>query len=93
MDLPASAGVVLRHGSHYFFLRRSERSRHWPLYWGFPGGKIEEHEKEWDTAKRELLEETGVHIEPIDVVSQIRIRTRFIDGDKDFTLFLCQTWL
>jgi hypothetical protein len=40
----------LKHGSHYYFLRRSEKSRHWPLYWGFPGGKMEIKETLFEAA-------------------------------------------
>ncbi|GAB0175310.1 MAG: hypothetical protein HHAS10_11890 [Candidatus Altimarinota bacterium] len=91
--LPTSAGVVLKHGSHYYFLRRSERSKHWPLYWGFPGGKKEEGESLFQTAQRELLEETGVHIDDIDIQGSIIIHARYIDGERNFVLYLCNSWI
>ncbi|MDR1696471.1 MAG: NUDIX domain-containing protein [Endomicrobium sp.] len=44
-------------GEPLFLLVRSKRSGNW----GFPKGHIEEGEKEIDTAKREISEETGIN--------------------------------
>lgn len=41
-----------------FLLIKNKRSNHW----GFPKGHIEKGETEEDTAKREVLEEAGIHI-------------------------------
>jgi 8-oxo-dGTP diphosphatase len=38
-----------------------------PRYWKFPGGRGEAHETPAETASRELMEETGVQIEPKDL--------------------------
>ncbi len=35
-------------------------------HWGFPKGHMEEGESEFETAKREILEETGLEVEFID---------------------------
>ncbi len=45
-------------GEKRFLLIKNKRSNHW----GFPKGHVEKGETEEDTAKREVLEETGLHI-------------------------------
>lgn len=52
--------VVFRmiNGERRFLLIKNKRSCHW----GFPKGHIEAGETDEDTAKREVLEETGIHI-------------------------------
>ena len=57
--------------------------------WGFPKGHMERGETEHDTARREVLEETGLHIEFIPgfrSVSRYRISSGKID--KRVTIFL-----
>lgn len=48
--------------------KRSKNEGHLPGYWAVPGGKVEHSENELDilqkTATQEVLEETGVAIEP-----------------------------
>lgn len=55
--LPAAAHMVLCHGSHVLLLRRSRDIDTWPLYWAFPGGKIEDGELFRECAFREASEE------------------------------------
>ncbi len=52
--------VVFRfiNGERRFLLIKNKRSCHW----GFPKGHVEKGETDEDTAKREVLEETGIHI-------------------------------
>ncbi len=45
-------------GEKRFLLIKNKRSNHW----GFPKGHIEQGETEEETAKREVLEESGIHI-------------------------------
>jgi 8-oxo-dGTP diphosphatase len=92
MSFPEFAWVILRHGSHFFFIQRSVHSRHWPLHWGFPGGKREDDEDIFRAAQREIQEETGVEIDEKDIVSQITISANYIDGERRNTLFLFDTW-
>ncbi len=92
MSFPEFAWVILRHGSHFFLIQRSGDSRHWPHYWGFPGGKKEESEDIFITAKRELLEEVGVNIEKTNIVTEIVIHAQYIDGERKNTLFLFENW-
>lgn len=70
----AGAIIIRREGKHTYFLlleypRVSDSS---DTYWDLPKGHIEKGEKEIDTAKREVLEETGLN----DVV--------IIDGFKEW---------
>lgn len=56
-----SCGAVVSrviNGHRRYLLIKNRRSAHW----GFPKGHVERGETEVDTAKREVLEETGIHI-------------------------------
>lgn len=92
MLLPAFSGVVLRHGSHFLLIQRQSNAKYWPLYWGFPGGKVEENESPLDAAIRETMEEIGVWISPESIISQIEINAKYIDGDRKNILFLMEVW-
>lgn len=92
MSFPEFAWVILRHGSHFLLIQRSGHSRHWPHYWGFPGGKKEADEDLFTAARRELQEEIGVNIKKSDIISTICIDAHYIDGDRRNTLFLFDVW-
>ncbi len=92
MPLPAFAWVVLRHGSYYLFLERSEKSKHWPLHWTIPWGKIEIWEDPLDCAIRETLEEVGVRVHREKILQSIEIIADYIDGEKRIYLYLTDTW-
>lgn len=49
-------------GEKRFLLIKNKRSANW----GFPKGHIEDGETDEDTARREVLEETGIHIKIVD---------------------------
>ena len=58
----SSCGAIvyrIKNGERLFLLIRNKRSAHW----GFPKGHIEPGETDEETAMREVLEETGLHIE------------------------------
>ncbi len=74
MSLPFFAGIILRYGSHFLFIQRGEKSKHWPLYWGFPGGKIELGESPLDAAIREVQEEIGITVKEEDIIGSIIIK-------------------
>lgn len=81
--------VVFRkiNGENRFLLIKNRRSNHW----GFPKGHMEKGETREETAKREVLEETGIHINIIDGFckeSQYKIGTRI---EKRVEVFLGST--
>ena len=74
-------------GETRFLLIKNKRSTNW----GFPKGHIEKGETEEDTARREVLEETGIHIDILDGFkdkSEYSIQGRI---EKSVSLFLATT--
>lgn len=57
--------VFKNDGGEYFFCLVKHRAGHW----GFPKGHPDVDESEEETAKRELLEETGINTVDISVES------------------------
>ncbi len=81
--------VVFRdiRGEVRFLLIKNKRSAHW----GFPKGHIEENETKEETALREVLEETGIHlniIEGYESVSKYKIKNRI---EKQVSIFVGTT--
>ncbi|MBE6791627.1 MAG: NUDIX domain-containing protein [Clostridia bacterium] len=81
--------VVYRriNGEYRFLLIKNRRSNHW----GFPKGHMEKGETREQTAKREVLEETGIHINIIEGFckdSQYKIGSRI---EKRVEVFLGST--
>ena len=70
-----------------FLLIRNKRS----TYWGFPKGHMERDETKEDTARREVLEETGLHI---TIIPHFSAKSEYtIQGkvEKAVTIFLAST--
>jgi 8-oxo-dGTP diphosphatase len=68
--IPAVIAVVV-HGDQTLLVRRANPPD--AGLWGFPGGKIEFGETVKAAATRELLEETGVQAEALDVITSLDI--------------------
>lgn len=54
--------AIIRINNKILVAQRSEKMK-LPLKWEFPGGKLEENEKEIDCIKREIKEEINIEIE------------------------------
>lgn len=52
-----SIGAVIVNPQHEVLIMYSAKNK----YWEFPKGKVERGERELDTLKREIWEETGIH--------------------------------
>ena len=81
--------VVYRiiNGKVRYLLIKNKRSAHW----GFPKGHMEQSETPEETAKREVLEETGIHI---DIIPQFFLKSEYvIQGrvEKSVTIFIAGT--
>jgi mutator protein MutT len=51
--------------------RRAEGMREHSGQWALPGGRIDAGETPAETARRELREEVGIHVEPEDVLGEL----------------------
>lgn len=85
----SSGAIIYRDicGSTRYLLIKNKRSAHW----GFPKGHIEKGETKYDTARREVLEETGIHIKihlGFEGVSEYKIKNKV---DKKVSLFVGTT--
>ena len=85
----SSGAVVYREigDSVRFLLIKNKRSAHW----GFPKGHLEQGETNIDAAKREVLEETGIHInlhDGFESVSKYKVRGKI---DKQVSIFVGTT--
>jgi len=65
----SSVGVVVWNGLEVLLVRR----RNPPLagYWSIPGGRQELGESVFEAAAREVLEETGLKVEPVRVITVV----------------------
>ena len=81
--------VVFRtiNGEIRYLLIKNKRSAHW----GFPKGHIEKDETAQQTAMREVLEETGIHI---DIIPDFSLKSEYtIQGkvEKSVIIFMART--
>ncbi|MCB8943090.1 MAG: NUDIX domain-containing protein [Ardenticatenaceae bacterium] len=78
--MPSGVGFVQNEAGHVLLQRRGDNGR-----WGLPGGAMELGERIDQTVINEVLEETGLHVEPVHVVgvySDGRFRITYPHGDK-----------
>ena len=86
----SSAGAVIYkkiNNTINFLLIKNKRSAHW----GFPKGHLEMGETRADAARREVLEETGVHVNihiGFEAVSKYKIKDKI---DKKVSIFVGTT--
>jgi 8-oxo-dGTP pyrophosphatase MutT (NUDIX family) len=72
---------------------RGDDALHDPGRWGYPGGDLEDGEDFVTAAVRELEEETGLVVDPVDLQSlgQHRFRSESCGEDDEFELFAVRT--
>ena len=71
--VPAASVIVLRDGPlEVLLLRRNEKSSFVPNAWVFPGGTANPDEDMRVTAARETLEESGLTVDPAELVATSR---------------------
>lgn len=62
------ATVICEHEGHILFVRKA-RSK-----WALPGGKVEAHERPVGAAERELEEETGLNVDGLLYLQELKAR-------------------
>ena len=67
------AACYLEFDNKYLFLKRSSDDLEGDR-WGMPAGTIEAHETPQDGVLREVMEETGIHIQKSTKVGQLYVR-------------------
>lgn len=72
------AGVVATSGDLVLLVR--EPYDEGELHWGIPSGRVEENESFAEGATRELFEETGLMVSPIDLEEISRVDLRMPGG-------------
>ena len=55
-----SCGIVLFNSDEFLLIQHPTKSNGDEGHWDFPKGHVEDNETELETAKRELIEETGI---------------------------------
>ena len=82
-----SAGVLIHHmGRMLVVLDRVNAP-----YWNLPKGKMEEGETAWDTALREVWEETNVVVKGVGISDPKDLGLhKYLPGKKDLHLFSVQ---
>lgn len=87
------SGVVVKNGTVLMSLRDEEECKDAHMKWEFPGGKCDFGETPQEAVKREFLEETGVEIEVIKLLSYVATNYWKYEWGTQQTLcfvFLCQ---
>ena len=90
--LNAAVALVLNEHNQVLLLRRADRTEE---VWGLPGGMMEVGESAEETMKREVMEETGLHVK-VDKFLGVYTKDRFDsypNGDKAYVIlfvFVCR---
>lgn len=93
MPLEKSAGALIFHSNQeieYLLLHYPSGAKTSKEYWDLPKGHIEKGEKEIDTVKREVKEETG--LENIEVVEGFKEHIKYFFRFQGKTIFKIVTF-
>jgi mutator protein MutT len=81
-------GALIRNQDGHFLLSlRGPKCRAEQHKWEFPGGEVNPGETPEDAAAREVLEETGLAVQPVRIVESSTIRTG--SGEWQYYTILC----
>ncbi|MCI0619779.1 NUDIX domain-containing protein [Candidatus Wolfebacteria bacterium] len=69
--LLVSRGFVFDAANHFLLIRRSERDRRNPGLWECPGGKLDKGQELHRAFEREVMEETGLLVEPTEHMAYV----------------------
>ena len=64
--------VLIQNDENHFLVVQESESEKWEL----PGGKIEEDEERFETAKREILEEVDLELRELEDVVRVEVEDR-----------------
>ena len=62
--------AVIKKNRKFLILLRSASSKHFPLHWDFPGGKLEESEDPYKGMEREVVEETSLKVKALKKLAE-----------------------
>ena len=90
-----SCGIVLFYSDEFLLIQHPAKSNGDEGHWDFPKGHVEGSETELETAKRELIEETGILNFRLFDGFKHRIEYNFQKGNeivpKEVTFFLAES--
>ncbi len=71
-------GVLIQDGDRYLLIKRAAEPD--AGLWSVPGGLVELGERAAEAAKREVMEETGLNVEIVEVLGVV---DKIVEGDGD----------
>ena len=75
-------GVLIQDGDRYLLIKRASEPD--AGLWSVPGGMVELGERAAEAAKREVMEETGLDVEIVEVLGVV---DKIVEGDGDRVKF------
>ena len=79
--------AVIKKNNKYFIAQRN-RHKHFPFYWEFPGGKVDNDESFEQALKREIHEELSINIKIKEKITSEKYKDDKIDVEVHY--FLCE---